>query len=249
MGNPICPYQAEDGFNDRNRFPHGHLLVGEIENGLRYPLGVYTKVESDAKYAVKQTEEDIIEIKARLDALEQVDIEICSFTASPSVCEIGSSNSINLAWSINKDATQQSINGIPVSGSSKTFEDVATDTTYTLIVTDGETTAIKSVDVKFANRIYYGAGADLSSVNTLESVITDEIERTITVGAGSGQYIIYAFPARLGSAAFYVESFEGGFDEPVLQTIENSEGYSETYKVYKSTNPNLGTTTIDIKEV
>ena len=35
MGNPIfggCPYQAEDGFNDRNRFPNGHLFVGEIEN-------------------------------------------------------------------------------------------------------------------------------------------------------------------------------------------------------------------------
>lgn len=240
-----CP----DWNDDKNRFQPENRFVGDIEDGKRYPFDVYKKAEADERFAVKQTEEDIIEIKARLDALEQVDIKIDSFTASPSVCEIGSSNTINIAWSINKDATQQSINGIPVSGRSKTFEDVTTDTTYTLSVTDGETTATKSVDVKFANRIYYGVGADLSSVNTLESVISDEIERTITVGSGSEQYIIYAFPARLGSAAFYVEGFEGGFDEPVLQTIENSEGYSETYKVYKSTNPNLGTTTIDIKEV
>ena len=60
---PGCPYQAEDGFNDRNRFPHGHLFVGEIENGKRYPFGVYTKEESDAKYAVKQTEADLAALK------------------------------------------------------------------------------------------------------------------------------------------------------------------------------------------
>ena len=89
MGNPMfggCPYQAEDGYNDRNRFPHGHLLIGEIENGLRYPFGVYTKEESDARYAAKQTEADLAalndaveskadeseldDIRARLDALE-----------------------------------------------------------------------------------------------------------------------------------------------------------------------------------
>ena len=90
MGNPImggCPYQCEDGFNDRNRFPHGHMFVGEIENGKRYPFGVYTKEESDALYAVKQTEDDLadladvvsqkadesecVDIRARLDALEE----------------------------------------------------------------------------------------------------------------------------------------------------------------------------------
>ena len=48
---------------------------------------------------------------------------------------------------------------------------------------------------------------------------------------------------------FYVDQFEGGFDAPVEQTITNSNGYSEVYKVYKSNNANLGTTTVDIREV
>ena len=62
MGNPIfrgCPYQVPDGFNDRNRFPPGHCYIGEIENGKRYPLGVYTKEEADSLFAVKQTEDEL----------------------------------------------------------------------------------------------------------------------------------------------------------------------------------------------
>ena len=121
---PACPYQAEDGFNDRNRFPHGHLFVGEIENGKRYPFGVYTKEEADDRFAAKETEAnlealaqsvstslndltDIVNskaseaeaeaIRARLDALEYVDIKINSFIATPSLCEIGSTQTISLS--------------------------------------------------------------------------------------------------------------------------------------------------------
>lgn len=277
---PGCPYQAEDGFNDRNRFPHGHLFVGEIENGKRYPFGVYTKEESDAKYAVKQTEADLAAlsvvvgtkaaqdqvddlaelinmkaseaeaeaIRARLDALEYVDIKINTFTASPSVCELGSSNTINLAWTLNKSATQQTINGMSVTGNSKAFESVTTNMTYQLSVTDGQTNASKNVSVSFANQIYYGAASDLSSVTSLSKVLSNTKTRTITVNAGSGEYIIYAIPARLGDVSFYVGGFEGGFEEPVEQVITNASGYQETYKVYRSTNANLGETTVEIKE-
>ena len=172
---PVCPYQAEDGFNDRNRFPHGHMFIGEIENGKRYPLGVYTKEESDEKYAVKQTEADLaaltdvvatkaaqsdlddltdvvstkasesecIDIRARLDALEYVDIKINSFTASPSLCELGSTNTINLAWNVNKTPTAQNINGTPVTGNSKQITGITSAQYYTLNVTDGQTNESK----------------------------------------------------------------------------------------------------------
>lgn len=277
---PGCPYQAEDGFNDRNRFPHGHLFVGEIENGKRYPFGVYTKEESDAKYAVKQTEADLealtsevatkaaqadlddltdavaskanesecIDIRARLDALEYVDIKINAFTASPSVCELGSSNAISLAWSVNKAPATQNINGTPVSGNSKQYSNVSSSTTYTLNVSDGQTSASRAVSVSFANQIYYGAASDLTNVTSLSKVLSNTKTRTITVDAGAGEYIVYAIPARLGDVAFYVGGFEGGFEEPIEQTLENASGYQELYKVYRSTNANLGETTVEIKE-
>lgn len=197
----------------------------------------------------KANESECVEIRARLDALESDAIRINSFTASSTSYEKGASVTVSLAWSLSKTATSETINNVAVTGNSKQYENVTDSTTYTLAVSDGETNDSRTLSVNFANRIYYGVAADLSSVNTLDSVLSDDIERRITVTAGSGQYIIYAFPARLGNAVFYVDSFEGGFDAPVEQTITNSNGYSETYKVYKSTNANLGTTTVEIREV
>lgn len=278
---PGCPYQAEDGYNDRNRYPHGHLFVGEIENGKRYPFGVYTKEESDERYAVKQTEADLsalteevetkaaqadlaaltevvsgkadesecVNIRARLDALEYKSMQINSFTAAPSVSEIGSSQTITLSWSLNKTATSQNINGSPVTGNSKQYTGVTTGTTYTLNVSDGQTSASKTAYVTFANRIYYGAAADLATVTSLTGILSNDPERTITVDAGAGEYIIYAIPARLGDVTFFVSGFEGGFEDPVEQTLTNASGYQETYKVYRSTRAGLGETTVDVREV
>lgn len=264
MGNPICPYQCEDGFNDRNRFPHGHLLIGEIENGLRYPFGVYTKEESDTKYAAKQTEEDLdalaevvtlkadesecVDIRARLDALEYQAIKINTMTANPSLCEMGSSNDITVAWTLNKVPTSMNINGVPVTGNSKLFTSVSTNTTYTLNASDGQTNDSKSASVSFANQIYYGVAENLSSVTMLSKVLSNTKTRTITVNAGSGEYIIYAIPERLGDVVFYVGGFEGGFEEPVVQTLTNESGYQEHYKVYRSTNAGLGETTVEVRE-
>ena len=274
------PFPGED-MDSRNRFNPGNLYVGDIEDGKRYPFGVYTKEESDAKYAVKQTEADLaaltvqvgtkaaqadlsaltetvagkadesecVDIRARLDALEYNEIKINSYTAAPSVSEIGSSQTITLTWSLNKTATSQIINGNPVTGNSKQYTGVASGQTYTLNVSDGQTSASSSVSVSFANRIYYGAAADLTTVTALTSLLSNNPERTITVDAGTGKYIIYAIPARLGDVTFFVSGFEGGFEDPVEQILTNASGYQETYKVYRSTRAGLGETTIDIREV
>ena len=244
--------------NDRNRFNPGNRFIGDIEDGKRYPFGVYkkeetyskeevyNKQESDAKYA---TETEAVDIRARLDALEYKPIAINTFAAAPPVNEIGSSQIITLGWSLNKIATSMNINGTPVEGSSKQFTDVTSNQTYTLNVSDGQTNASKTVNVSFANRIYYGAAADLTSVTELSSVLSNNPARTITVNAGAGQYIIYAIPAKLGDVAFYVGGFEGGFEDPVEQILSNSSGYVETYKIYRSTNAGLGNTTVEIREV
>ena len=187
-------------------------------------------------------------LSARLAALEYEDITIASFTASPSVCELGSSNTINLAWSLNKAATQQTINGMSVTGNSKAFTSVTTNMTYQLSVADGQTSAIKSVSVNFANQIYFGAASDLTAVTQLDKVLSNAKTRTITVDAGTAEYIVYTIPSRLGNVTFYVSGFEGGFESPVEQILTNTSGYQETYKIYRSTNSGLGLTTVEIKE-
>lgn len=255
------PYDMES----RNRFAPENHYVGDIEDGKRYPFGVYTKEESDARYAVKQTEADLaaltevvsgkanesecVDIRARLDALEYKSMQINSFTAAPPASEIGSSQTITLTWALNKTATSQNINGAPVTGNTKQYTGVTTGTTYTLNVSDGQTSASKSVSVSFANRIYYGAAADLTTVTNLTSVLSNNPERTITVDAEANEYIIYAIPARLGDVTFFVSGFEGGFEDPETQALTNQSGYQETYKVYRSTRAGLGETTIEIREV
>lgn len=250
---------------EKNRFQPENRYIGDIEDGKRYPFGVYTKEESDEKFAAKQTEADLaalttvvggkadeqecVDIRARLDALEYKNIVINSFAAAPPINEMGSSQTITLAWSLNKTATSQNINGSPVTGNSKQYTGVTTSTSYTLNVSDDQTSASKTASVSFANRVYYGVAADLATVTSLSSVLSNDPERTITVDAGAGEYIIYAIPARLGNVEFYVGGFEGGFEAPVEQTITNGSGYQEAYKVYKSTNANLGETTVEIREV
>lgn len=275
------PHDYPDCMNTRNRFNPQNRFIGDIEDGKRYPFGVYTKEESDERYAVKQTEADLaaltaevgtkaaqadlsaltetvagkadesecVDIRARLDALEYKDIKINSFTAAPTVSEIGSLQTVTLSWSLNKQATSQNINGAPVAGSSKQYTNITSNQTYTLNVSDDQTNASKSVSVSFANRVYYGAAADLTTVTELTSTLSNNPARTITVDAGAGQYIIYAIPARLGDVAFYVSGFEGGFEDPAEQILTNNSGYQETYKVYRSTNAGLGETTVEIREV
>lgn len=203
---------------------------------------------NSAAHNVSILSEDVVNIKARLDALEYKDIAINSFNVTPPISELGSTQTITLAWTLNKTAASQNINGSPVTGNNKQYTGVATEQSYTLNVTDGQTSASSSVSVSFANRIYYGAASDLTTVTNLTSVLSNDSERTITVDAGAGQYIIYAIPARLGDVTFYVGGFEGGFENPVELNLANASGYAETYKVYRSTNANLGETTVDVRE-
>lgn len=261
MNNGCCgwfPPPPPPDMDDKNRFGPENRFVGDIEDGKRYPFDVYkkeetyskeevyNKEESDAKYA---TETEAVDIRARLDALEYKSIVINSFAAAPPINEMGSSQTITLAWSLNKTATSQNINGSPVTGNTKQYTGVTSGTTYTLNVSDGQTSASKTAYITFANRVYYGAAADLTTVTSLSSVLSNDPERTITVDAGAGEYIIYAIPARLGNVTFFVSGFEGGFEDAVEQTLTNASGYQETYKVYRSTRASLGETTIEIKEV
>lgn len=202
------------------------------------------------KSTVEAIQSQIVDILQRLDAIEYKSIVIQSFTASPSIIELGSNSTVSLVWSLNKTALTQTINGEAVTGSSKLYTNVSASTTYNLIVADNASQASNSVSVEAANQIYYGVDTDLSSVTSLTKVLSNNKGRTFTVNAGTGQYIIYAYPARLGTnVEFWVENFEGGFENPVELNLTNASGYIEKYYVFRSTNPNLGNTTVDVKEV
>lgn len=221
--------------------------VVELQSAVAVKASAADLEELAQEVSEKATEQEAIDIRARLDALEYKPISISSFTASPTVAEMGSNVNVALSWSLNKAATSQNIGGVPVTGASYTMQNVTQNTTWQLNVSDGQTNANKTASIAFQNGVYYGVASDLSSVTSLTKVLSGTKSRTITVNAGAGEYIIYAIPKRLGTVEFYVSGFEGGFDEPVEQDLTNESGYTEPYFVYKSTNANLGVTTVEVR--
>lgn len=180
--------------------------------------------------------------------------DVTSFTINPSVAERGSSINIILSWQYTRDIINQCINGnvVDIELRSKTYENITSDTTYTLKgISETNIEKTKSVSIKFYNGIYYGKSNsttyDSDLINSLTKVLSDTKARSITVSAGENEFIYYCIPSRLGVPTFFVGGFEGGFDKVSTISFTNSSNYSENYDIYKSSNSNLGNTTITIK--
>jgi len=144
-----------------------------------------------------------------------------------------------------------------VNGSSVTLTTsglaISSSTTYTVTAMDERgATASRNLTIDFLNFICYGAAStpqEITStfVNSLASKdLSKTRAKTITVNAGSGQFIWIAIPSRLGSPSFSVGGFEGGFTLAATLQVTNSASYAEEYKVYKSDNAGLGSTRVVI---
>ena len=138
---------------------------------------------NSAAHAVANLNSEMVDVLARLDALEYEPVKIDSFTANPTLCEIGSSNTITLTWTISKAAVL-TLNGEAVTGNSYSATGVANNETYILAARDDKMTDTKSVSVSFANQIYWGSATNTNSVTTLANkTLSNTKGRTITVDA------------------------------------------------------------------
>lgn len=130
------------------------------------------------------------------------------------------------------------------------YASVGSYKTFTLTATDGTDVDTETVRYYFYNRRFWGVSTDASGYNEadIEGLANNELSnsraKTFTVTAAAGEYIIYAYPSRLGAATFTVGGFEGGFESPETVSVTNASGYTENYYVYRSTNSGLGATTV-----
>ena len=121
----------------------------------------------------------------------------------------------------------------------------------TLNASAGSESSTKTITYNFYNNIFYGISI-LSTLTeaTVESlankILSNTKNRSITLTALTEDYLYYALPVRLGTVSFNVGGFDGGFESPITVSITNPSGFTEDYYVYRSTNKNLGTTTINI---
>jgi len=121
--------------------------------------------------------------------------------------------------------------------------DVVVSTTANL----GNHTLTTYSTAQTTNTIYWGYHTDTSATEaTIEglsggsSAASNDNTRTFTVTTGANQYIYFAYPKRLGAVTFYVGGFEGGFESVDTDSVGNSNGWSEDYYSYRSSNANLG---------
>ena len=205
---------------------------------------------------IKQnSQEKIREIESELSRLEnQVNPFTATLSISKSIAELGSSQDLTLNWSYNRDIKSQKINNdnLDISIRSKSYSNVSSSTTYTLTATSTlDLTTSKSVSITFANGIYYGVSSSVDYNSDLIKSLTKELStnksRTVTINASSDEYIYYCVPTRLGECSFNVNGFEGGFDIVATVSFANDFNYTENYFIYKSTNSNLGNTTVVVK--
>lgn len=108
------------------------------------------------------------------------------------------------------------------------------------------TTAVQSI-----NPLYYGKTTTTSGYSEadVEGLATNEITNDNTqtwdsITTGATEYMLFAFPKRLGIPTFWVGGFEGGFESPETVSVTNTNGWTEDYYVWRSTNSNLGATVV-----
>lgn len=195
------------------------------------------------------------EIQALKDIVNYVAPKINSFSMSPSTTtyEIGSKVSgLKFSWNLNKNVTSQSLTGctIGVNDRSANYSsEISSNKTFTLSVSDGKNTANANKSINFYNKKYYGVATERSEYDSgfilgLNGSLVNGRTGNFTVNAGERQYIYFAIPTSFGTPTFTIGGFSGGFD--LVNTIDftNASGYTTKYNIYRSTNANLGNTTV-----
>jgi len=101
------------------------------------------------------------------------------------------------------------------------------------------------------NRLYYGitiktdSYAESDVEGLVNSSITNNNKQTWnSVTAGIDEYLLFAFPKRLGEVSFTFGMLTGGFLDPETVDVTNVNGWAENYYVWRSLHSNIGPTVI-----
>lgn len=233
------------------------------------PPTVDTALDENSENAVqnKAIATKFAEIDAQIADILYVAIAISSFSNNVNTKELGQTvNDVTLTWKTNKTPTTLEVAGqtldVKQTSLALTNQNIVgsapnVSKTYTIKVTDNRgASATKNTTISFQNRRFWWVAGDvvvdsatLLAVPSNGQELTNSRAKTFTLNAGDGQYIYYAFPARLDSSNainFNVGGFDGGFSLVNTFDFTNASGYTESYKVYRSDNAGLGSTTVKV---
>ena len=232
----------------------GDLTVGEgIEKGIRESGPKW--IDGVTPVNAQNMNEIEDKLKAHQEALNEllyVPLTINLTSNKQTTLEKGTIiDNIIFSWSYSKDITSQKFNNQALDVSVRSFTyntPFNTNKSFKLEANDGKGDFNKSISFNFLNGRYWGVSNasthDSDFILSLSKELSSSKSKTFTVNCGEGQYIYYCVPLSFGNCNFKVGGFDGGFNK--IDTIEftNASGFTESYNIYKSTNSNLGNTTV-----
>lgn len=123
---------------------------------------------------------------------------------------------------------------------------------FTLSAVNGETPT-SNYTVTFRNNIWYGVSTKTSGYTSSDvtglsgSVLSNSQSRSVSINATTSQYLIFAFPSSytsINTTGFLFNSVTCPFEAFETVSVTNASGFTENYKVYRSTNAALGNSTL-----
>ena len=195
---------------------------------------------------------NISTVKDALDKLFYVPLSINLISNKPTTLEIGTTiNSVVFSWTYNKNIVSQKFNNAALETDLRSYIyniPFSSNKSFKLEANDGEGDFSKSISFNFLNGRYWGvSNSDIYNsdfIKSLSKELSSSRNKTFTVNCGEGQHIFYCVPTSFGNCSFKVGGFEGGFNKVNTIQFTNASGYTESYDIYKSTNSNLGNTTV-----
>lgn len=194
-----------------------------------------------------------------LDDLLYKAIAINSFTNTVNTVEMGSTvTDVTLNYSFNKTPKALTLDGtaIDVASTKQTLtkQAITANKTYTLTATDDRNAkATKTTGITFLNGVFFGVGTvgadgvDNAFILGLTKSLASTAKRDYALTLASGEYGFIAYPDRFGDVTSNIGGFDGGMS--VIKTLDftNASGYTESYRVLRTTNAGLGSITIKLK--
>lgn len=170
------------------------------------------------------------------------------------VYEKGSTQTINLSWSYDRDIMSQSINKevMAVDIRSKQYEDVVADTTYTLSTVYNGQTYTKSTSVEFRLKKYYGVSAHETLTNEeilgLSNLWAGRTQASTVFDCTGGKYPFYILPASMASdIQFWIGGLRNSDWIEEIRKITNAYGYTESYIIFRLNSIQTGVLNIEVK--
>lgn len=173
--------------------------------------------------------------------------------------EIGSTiTSVNLTWSLNKNPETQTLTDATISATDRSANltglSLTANKTYTLTVTDSRgAIATKSVNVTFSPRKYYGVSSKdiFSNEDVLglanKPLATSTPTSLTNYDCTGGKYVWFCIPDSWTEPKFYVGGLPNSDFEKYSLSVTNVSGYTQTYKLYRSSNIQTGVLSIEVK--